>query len=62
MLVKPEKAIARSPAAISVMGNPLKALGGVAVDIRILTPAKTTMARVNPIAAAKPKHTDSMKL
>lgn len=62
MLVNPENAIARSPAAISVMGKPLKALGGFAAVILILTPAKTTIASVNPIAAAKPKHTDSIKL
>ena len=51
---KPEKIIASSPAAMRVSGNPLKALGGSANSILALTPAKITIARVNPSPAAKP--------
>ena len=49
--------MAKSPAVISVSGNPRKARGGSAFSIRTRTPANTTMASVKPNDAAKPKHT-----
>lgn len=51
---KPENAIAMSPAATIAIGIPRKEFGGSAKDIRTLTPAKMTIARVNPAADEKP--------
>ena len=51
---KPEKAMATSPAVISRIGKPTKALGGSAYYRRARTPAKSTMASVKPSAAEKP--------
>ena len=50
----PRNAIAIRPAVTSAKGIPLKHLGGSAARRRTRTPAKTTIAMVKPIAAAKP--------
>lgn len=51
---KPENAIAIRLAAIMAIGIPLKLFGGSANEMRTLTPAKITIASVNPTADEKP--------
>ena len=58
----PENAMAISPAEIRSIGIPRKGLGGSAKRSLARTPANMRIATVNPIAAVKPKVTDSRKL
>ena len=53
----PAKAIAARDAAIRRIGKPLNALGGFAISMRCLTPAKIRIAIVKPSADERPKTT-----
>ena len=59
---KPIKAIESKPAVISVIGIPFKKDGIFELSNRSLTPAKITIASVNPIPANVPYNSDFKKL